>query len=42
MKASDLVYDDLGKGTWNLEVIMIFQTFMLCTILASEASQKKI
>ena len=28
-------------GTWNLEVIMIFQTFILCTILASEASQKK-
>ena len=34
MKARDLVYDDLGEGTWNLEVIMhvmIFQTFILCT-----------
>ena len=25
MKARDRVYDDLGEGTWNLEVIKIFQ-----------------
>ena len=41
MKARDRVYEDLGEGTWNLEVIRIFQTFTLCMILASEASQKK-
>ena len=27
MKPRDYVYDDLGKGTWNLEVIRIFETF---------------
>ena len=27
MKARGRVYDDLGEGTWNLEVIRIFQTF---------------
>ena len=41
MKARDHVYDDLGEGTWNLVVIRIFQTFTLCIILASKASQKK-
>ena len=42
MKPRDRVYDNLGKGTWNLEVIRIFQIFTLCIILASEASQKKL
>ena len=42
MKARDRVYDDLGEGTWNLEVIIFFQTFTLCMIHASEASQKNI
>ena len=41
MKARDRVYDDLGEGTLNLEVIRIFQTFILSIILASEASQTK-
>ena len=29
MKARDPVYDDLGEGTWNLEVIKIFQALIL-------------
>ena len=43
MKARGSVYDDMGEGNWNLEVIRIVQTFTLLQYWrASEASQKKI
>ena len=34
------MYDDLVERTLNLEVTRIFQTFILCKILTSEASKK--
>ena len=41
MEVRDRVHEDLGEGTWNLEVIRIFQLVILCIILASKASKKK-
>ena len=36
------VYDGRRDNPLNLEVIRIFQIFILCIILASGASQKKL
>ena len=41
IKARDSVYDDMGEGNWNLEVIRIVQTFTLLQYWRAKRARKK-